>query len=93
MGKLIDGQFAQRADRALRGDGEPPDNGGMETRIVKLEAVIPTLATKEDLMRVEGSLRTEMHKEFHAQTWRLIGVLTAMFAGLLGVMAKGFHWL
>lgn len=67
-------------------NGEPPDNTGMEARISKLEALIPTLATKEDLMRetsavkleicrIDGSIRTDMHKEFTVQTWRIIGAM------------------
>lgn len=69
---------------------DPPsgggDNGDMEARVSKLEAVIPTLATKEDLMReisavkleicrIDGSIRTDMHKEFTLQTWRIIGAM------------------
>lgn len=68
--------------RQLRTSGEPPDNGGMDARITKLESIVPTLATKIDmadmrteLVRVEGSIRTDMHKEFTAQTWRIIGAM------------------
>jgi hypothetical protein len=43
---------------------DPPggggDNGGMEARVSKLEAVIPTLATKVDLMREFNSLKLEI---------------------------------
>lgn len=47
------------------GDGsEPP----MEARIAKLEAIIPTLATKLDL----ADLRTDFHKEINNQTWKII---------------------
>lgn len=51
------------------------DDGGMEARVTKLEAIIPALATKEDLARVEGSIRSDMHREFAAQTWRIIGAI------------------
>lgn len=68
--------------RQLRTSGEPPDNGHMEARITKLESIVPTLATKLDLadlrtelVRVEGSIRADMHKEFTAQTWRIIGAM------------------
>lgn len=76
---------------------DPPggggDNGGMEARLAKLEATIPTLATREDLVReftgtrtemhreVAG-LRAEMHREFNSQTWRIIGAMLT-FGGLL----------
>jgi hypothetical protein len=43
----------------------------MESRVAKLEAIVPTLATKIDL----SDLRVEMHKEFTAQTWRIIGAM------------------
>lgn len=44
----------------------------IETR---LETFAATFATKEDLSRVEGSIRADMHKEFTAQTWRIIGAM------------------
>ena len=72
---------------------DPPggggDNGGMEARVAKLEATIPNLATKIDVaelrmevVRVEGSIRSDMHKEFNAQTWRIIGAMVT-FGSLL----------
>lgn len=81
--------------------GEPPDNRGMEARVSKLEAIIPTLATKLDmadlrmeLVRVEGSIRTDMHKEFTAQTWRIIGAMLT-FGGILSAavffIARNVH--
>lgn len=51
-------------------------------RISKIEAVLPTLATKADLIGAEGSLRAEMHKEFNLQTWRIVGAVIAA-SGLL----------
>ena len=39
----------------------------MEIRLTKLEAVIPTLATKEDLQR-----------DMHAQTWTIIRWITGI---------------
>lgn len=65
---------------------DPPggggDNGDMEKRLAKLEALAPTLATKEDLMREVAGLRVEMHREFTAQTWRIVGAMLT-FGGLL----------
>jgi hypothetical protein len=64
---------------------EPPDDGGMELseRVAKIEAVIPTLATKEDLVREVGGLRSELHKELHAMTWKIwafaAGLVTIVF--------------
>lgn len=69
--------------------GGSGDDGGMEQRLAKLEAIVPTLATKldlaevrQELIRAEGSIRTDMHKEFTAQTWRIIGAMLT-FGGLL----------
>lgn len=36
----------------------------LHERVTKIEAVLPTLATKEDLAREVGGLRSEMHLEF-----------------------------
>ena len=49
--------------------GEPPYDGGMEARVAKLEAILPTLSTREDVLRLEA----KMHQELHALTWKLIG--------------------
>lgn len=60
----------------------PPD---LSERIAKMEAVFPTLATKEDLAREIGGLRAEMHREFTAQSWRLMGFTAAMVALVYGI--------
>ncbi|WP_176399019.1 coiled-coil domain-containing protein [Pandoraea sp. PE-S2T-3] len=36
----------------------------LHERVTKIEAVLPTLATKEDLAREVGTLRSEMHQGF-----------------------------
>ena len=75
------------------GGSEPPYNDPMEARVTRIEAIIPTLATKEDLAKMDGSLRadlakiageirTEMHKEFHAMTWKLLGGASALVAAV-----------
>jgi hypothetical protein len=58
----------------------------METRLTRLEALIPTLATREDLACLEsrmnasiGRVETTLHSEMTKQTWRIISLL----AGLL----------
>lgn len=56
---------------SIDGGGDGGDDGGMEARVAKLEAIVPTLATKLDL----AELRAEIHKEFTAQTWRIIGAM------------------
>lgn len=63
-------------ERALEGGGGPPHNGGMDARLAKLEAIIPTLSTKEEVVKLRGetregfadvraaieTVRTDMHK-------------------------------
>lgn len=39
------------------GGGDPPDNVDMEARIKALETILPTLATKDGLTRLEGQTR------------------------------------
>lgn len=48
----------------------------METRITMLETrfdtILPTLATKEDLKRLELELTTTIHHEITSCTWKMI---------------------
>jgi len=68
----------------------------MESRISRIEAVLPTLATKEDLAlldeklsekisSLDGKLTALIHKEIAAASWRMIiwatGVITISFGG------------
>ena len=61
----------------------------METRLTRLEALIPTLATREDLAcletrmsasiaRVETTLQSEMSK----LTWRIMALLAGLLPSL-----------
>ncbi|MGC7406207.1 coiled-coil domain-containing protein [Pandoraea pneumonica] len=43
---------------------ERNDSMRLHERVTKIEAVLPTLATKEDLAREVGGLRSDMHLEF-----------------------------
>jgi len=69
----------------------------INARLTRLEVIVPTLATREDLARLdgrltermtnlEGKLTTLVHQELKAMSWRLItwntGVLVASFAGV-----------
>lgn len=72
-------QLDKRLERLpIHNGGQPPYDGGMEARLAKLEAVAPTLSTKEDLLRLE----VKLHQEINAQTWRIIGAMIT-FGGLL----------
>ena len=55
----------------------------MEARVAKLEALLPTLATREDMARMEGNVRAELHKAITDQTWRLVTWTTALGGGLV----------
>lgn len=88
----LDGAVHRQAPPVDRSGGGG-DDGGMEGRVAKLEALLPTLATRLDLasevsrlerelIRVEHSIRADMHREFTAQTWRIIGAILS-FGGLL----------
>lgn len=63
----------------------------MDARVAKLEAIITTLATKEDFLRLELSTKSEvlrleakLHQEMNAQTWKFVtwmtGICTALIA-------------
>jgi len=53
----------------------------MEARVSKLEAVIATLATREDLARFEAAL----HREVSAQTWKILSTLIGTSTALVAV--------
>ena len=73
--------------RQLRTSTEPPDNGGMETRVTKLEAAAQD--TRDRLVRIESRLenfernyatKEDLHKELHSMTWRIIGACALLVA-------------
>ena len=51
-------------------------------RLVRIEARLDLSSTKEDTAKLDGSIRSDMHKEFNAQTWRIIGAMLT-FGGAL----------
>jgi hypothetical protein len=57
---------------------------GNELTALKMtvEVIRSNYVTKEDLMRVEGALRTEIQKEFTKQTWRVVGFVTTVSGAL-----------
>ncbi len=61
----------------------------METRLTRLEAIIPTLATREDLACLEsrmnasiGRVEITLHSEMTKQTWRIIALLAGLLPSL-----------
>ncbi|WP_416242770.1 hypothetical protein ACLSSQ_11715 [Azospira sp. APE16] len=77
----------------------------LSERITKIEAVLPNLVTKEDMVRELGNLRSELqkevgvlrsefHKEMNAQTWRIIGLISVVSSALVAAVffiAKNVH--
>lgn len=81
------------------GPTEPPPMD-ISDRVTKIETVLPTLATKEDLVREVGGLRTEMHKEIGglhkemtSQTWRIITWVTGLFMTLGSGMVAATYFI
>lgn len=65
-------------------------NYEMETRLTRLEAIIPTLATREDLAHLEGRMNgaiqkveTTLHKELTNQTWLIVKWMSGLLVTLL----------
>ena len=97
MGNLIKHPAWWAANRSP--PPEPPDMDISE-RVTKIETLLPTLATKEDLAREIGGLRAEMHKEFGsvnkefgAQTWRIITWVTGLFVTVGGAMVAATYFI
>ena len=61
----------------------------MQTRIAKLEAIIPTLATREDLACLETRMNASinrveltLHSELTKQTWCIVALLAGLLPSL-----------
>ncbi len=91
MSNLINFRKSQNGD-TLGNSGEPPDNGSMDARLATLEAIVPTLATKEELVKLRGEtregfsgLRAEMEAlrgETHKGTTEIIKWMVGMAIGI-----------
>jgi hypothetical protein len=62
----------------------------MQTRITRIEAIIPTLATREDLACLEGRMHSAiqnventLHKELTNQTWLIVKWVSGLLVTLL----------
>ncbi len=62
----------------------------MEIRLARLEALIPSLATREDLACLEtrmttaiGRVETTLHTEMTKLTWRIVMLLAVLLPSLL----------
>jgi hypothetical protein len=93
-GKKMQDAVASIEQRMRHGGGNPPYDGDMEARLTALETrldtILPTLATKIDL----SDLRTEMHRELHTQTWRIIGSMLTfgtLLTAIVFYIARNVH--
>lgn len=85
---------------AVEGGGGPPHNGDMDARLAKLEAIIPTLATKEEVVKLRGETRegfaevraaiegarTDMHKNTAEIIKWMVGLTFGLGATAIVVM-------
>lgn len=74
---LVNGDPSWQGPPVARG-GDGGDNSGMEARLTRLETMLPTLATKEDLARIEGTIRADLHKEIATSTKWFVGWVTTV---------------
>lgn len=92
--RIIDNVRNLRPPRPpVDGGGRGGDDGGMEARIAALEKA--NLDTRDRLTRIETRMESlaskeDLHRETHAQTWRIIGV-TALLVAVVYYLAKYIH--
>ena len=71
----------------------------MQTRIARIEAIIPTLAKREDLAHLEVRMRSAiqsvestLHQELTSQTWLIVKGVSGLLVTLLpSLMAATFY--
>jgi len=90
------GRF-RRQEKELRNltVGGGGDDGGMEARIVALEATrdrlarietrLDPMATKADLFELRGDMGAALHREINAQTWKLVTFVCSFGTALVAV--------
>jgi hypothetical protein len=77
----------------LETDGQAPYDGGMDTRLTKLETAVDYIQRdikqlKDDMRAVRSDIAGIRTTDFRL----LFGAIIAVALGLSGLMAKGFHW-
>jgi hypothetical protein len=75
---------------SLASGGGGPYDPGMDARVAKLESDVGHIQTDIGEMKVD--IR-EIRKAIETDFRLLFGAIIAAALGLVGVMAKGFHWL
>lgn len=75
-------------------NGEPPDNGDMEQRIVKLEEALAALPTKADFAELRADIadtRTDVHKAItDNHRWTHGALLAILSVGVIGILGLLF---
>jgi hypothetical protein len=74
------------------GNSEPPDNGDMDARVAKLEALaektgerLVTIERDIGIVKATMATREDLHKELHALSWRLVAFIFTV-GGLLSAI-------
>jgi len=76
------------------GDGGGGDDGGMEARVAKLEAIVEHV--QQDIAELKADVRNVRNDITGIRTTDfriLFGAIIAVALGLAGLMARGFGWL
>lgn len=88
---------AEIQGKALERVFEVTDNNSKELKAeIKQELHTNELADKKDIVIIEGKIRElelRLQKEIKSLEIKLMSLYGAGFLILLGVLAKGFHWL
>lgn len=92
---LISSGFNGLAWRAVPAAPKTADNTDMETRLAKLEALIPALATKEEVVKLRGETRegfADVRSDMHKNTSEIIKwmVVTAVGLGVAAITVGTF---
>ncbi len=61
--------------------------------LARLEAQIPSLATREDLACLESRVQVALHTEINKQTWRIITLLTGLIPSMFAATVYVFKYL
>ena len=77
----------------------------METHIARLDAIIPTLATREDLARFESvvptlatredlaNLKAVLHSDMNKLTWLIVTLLAGLLPAMLAATVYVVKWI
>lgn len=77
-------------DKPLKPGGGDGTSGGMEARVAKLESDVSHI--RSDIGEIKADIR-DLRGKVDLHLLLLLSAFGAGFLALLGMMAKGFHWL